>query len=258
MMARARGTAEPGRADDGDIGMRAFWDAKARENAMYFIHNQLEYTDVDEEEFWRSGQENLDRTLAPFGVTVGSGDEILEIGCGIGRMTRALAARGRHVTGVDVSVEMIEQGRAALADLDNVELHVGNGRDLSEIADASIDVVYSFIVFQHIPDPEVTCGYIREIGRVLRPGGWTVFQVSERPEIHRPEAWRGQGLRNWLRRLRGRSPKGLFAPQWLGSALGHDQLLGALAGGGLELAGVIGEGTQFCLVHARRAGTAGS
>ena len=231
--------------------MRRYWDERARENAMYYIHSELDFDHTDETEFWASGAENLERTLSPFGRAIGPDDRVLEIGCGIGRMTRAIAARAGSVVGLDVSAEMVARGRRNLAGLGNVELLVGSGRDLGVVADASVDVVYSFIVFQHIPDPEVTCGYVREIGRVLRPGGWTVFQVSQRPEIHRRESWKADdGPRARLRRWTGRAPRTL-EPEWLGSAVDPADLRRALADGGLLLEASVGEGTQFCLVHAR-------
>jgi ubiquinone/menaquinone biosynthesis C-methylase UbiE len=168
-------------------------------------------------------------------------------------MTRAIAARAASVVGIDVSVEMVDRARRELADLDNVEVFVGSGHDLGAVPDASADVVYSFIVFQHIPDPEITCGYIREIGRVLRPGGWTVFHVSQLPELHRPETWRK--ARRWRRALQwhpNRARHVELAPEWLGSALTSAQLSAAIREAGLVLEAVVGEGTQFCLVHARR------
>lgn len=233
--------------------MRAFWDAKARENAMYYIHSQLDYSHTDEAEFWSSGRNNLDRTLEPFGLTIDLDAHVVEIGCGIGRITRALAERAASVSGLDVSAEMVRQCQEALGEFDNVDVLLGNGHDLSGIADASADVVYSFIVFQHIPDPTTTCEYIRDIGRVLRPGGWTVFQVSEMPEIHRRERWIGtENLGTRLRRLTHRAPRGLLAPEWLGSAVSRRELLNALGQGGLVLDGTVGDDTQFCLVHAHR------
>lgn len=233
--------------------MRAFWDAKARENPMYYIHNQLDYSNVDEREFWSSGRDNLDRTLGAFGREIDRGDSVVEIGCGIGRITRAIAERAGSVLGVDVSPEMVDRCREALSDLDNVRVLVGNGHDLSGVPDASAHVVYSFIVFQHIPDPSITCEYIRDIGRVLRPGGWTIFQVSESPDVHRRERWvKNETLAARFERLVGRRPRGLLAASWLGSALTHPQLLQALLEGGLAVDGAVGVGTQFCLVHAHR------
>lgn len=240
-------------AEADELGMRDYWDAKARENAMYFIHSTLDYGDTDEAEFWASGPDTLDKTLEPFGRTILPSDEVVEIGCGIGRLTRALAQRARRVVGIDVSKEMIERARSALVDLANVDLLVGNGSDLGGVADASMDVAYSFIVFQHIPDPAVTCHYIEEIGRVLRPGGWTVFQISELHEIHRRETWKNsETLKSRVRRMQGRTPRGCLEPQWLGSALTPDELAGALDRAGLVLDGTIGDGTQYCGVNAHR------
>jgi SAM-dependent methyltransferase len=231
--------------------MKAYWDAKARENAMYYIHSCLNYASTNEEEFWASGTDTLDRCLEPFGAAITADDVVVEIGCGIGRVTRPIAGRAARVVGIDVSAEMIDKGRQALADLANVELLVGNGRDLSDIGTASADVVYSFIVFQHIPDPAITCNYIREIGRVLRPGGWTIFQVSDLPALHQPETYAAnKGLRKGMQRMLGKAPKGCLAPEWLGSAVSRPDLLAALGAGGLHVQKIIGDGTQYCVIHA--------
>lgn len=233
--------------------MQAYWDAKARENAMFYIHSELDYSHTDPAEFWASGERNLEHTLALFGDRIGPDDRVLEIGCGMGRLTRPLAARAAHVTGVDVSAEMVRRARQALADLANVDLLVGTGTDLAGIPDASATVVYSFIVFQHIPDPAITCHYIREMGRVLEPGGWALFQISDFPDIHRADAHPTQ--RTWrtrLGQLRGRRPRGCLSPEWLGSAVPRHDLLGALEAGGLVLDGTVGDGTQYCFVRAHR------
>jgi SAM-dependent methyltransferase len=114
-----------------------------------------------------------------------------------------------------------------------------------------VGVIHSFIVFQHIPEPAITYGYIREIGRVLAPGGWALFQVSELPDIHRTEAHRvDRTARTRIRQLFGRQPRGCLTAEWLGSAVRRVDLLRALEEGGLEFAGSVGDGTQYCFVHA--------
>ncbi|MFY9614735.1 MAG: class I SAM-dependent methyltransferase [Candidatus Dormiibacterota bacterium] len=235
--------------------MREFWDARARENAMWFIHSCLDYNRVDEKRFWKSGEEDLDRTLSLVNAAFRGDERVLEIGCGIGRITRAIAARTAVAIGVDVSSEMVERGRQAMQDVANARLVLGNGRDLAEFGDADFDACYSFIVFQHIPDPEVTCRYIVEIGRVLKPGGWTLFQISEQPSIHDRATWAAR--QGWTERLAGwlgRRPRGCLDSPWLGSALSRPQLLDALERGGLRLIRTAGDGTQFCLVLASREG----
>ena len=177
---------------------------------------------------------------------------MIEIGCGIGRLTRALAHRAGRVVGIDVSKEMIERARLALADLANVDLLVGNGSDLAGVADASMDVAYSFIVFQHIPDPAVTCDYIEEIGRVSAPEDG---RCSKSANSTRSIVARDGRATHPSRRVppsTGSQTARCLEPQWLGSAPTPDELLGALDRAGLVLDGIIGAGTQYCGVNAHR------
>src|SRR3954470_2705623 len=160
----------------GDMGR--FWDARAREDAFYFVDNTGTYRDADVERFWAEGRRNLDTVLGVLGAEVHAQDVVLDVGCGVGRLTRVLAERAAHVHAIDVSAEMLEQARELNARLTNVTWHHGDGTTLNPIADASVDAVVSHVVFQHIPDPQVTLGYVREMGRVLRPGGWAAFQIS--------------------------------------------------------------------------------
>jgi SAM-dependent methyltransferase len=230
----------------GDMGR--FWDARAREDAFYFVDNTGTYRDADVERFWAEGRRNLDTVLGVLGAEVQPSDVVLDIGCGVGRLTRVLAERAAHVHAIDVSAEMLQQARDLNAHLTNVTWHHGDGTTLSPIADASVDAVISHVVFQHIPDPQVTLGYVREMGRVLRPGGWAGFQISNDPALHRPRV----GVRDRLKAAVGRAPKGQDEPQWLGSAVDLDALGAAAVDGGLQVAKVVGAGTQFCYVRAVR------
>lgn len=231
--------------------MREFWDARAREDPFYFVDNRLRYGDPDLERFWASGDDLLARFEDLLGVEVSPGDEVVEIGCGVGRVTRALAARARHVRAMDVSEQMIARARELNPELANVEWIVGDGTSLAPVADASADVCFSFVVFQHIPEPAVTLGYVGEMGRVLRPSGVAAFQISNLPERHRrPGAARRLGLA--ARAALGRGPRGQDHPAWLGSAVELPELGRAAEAAGLDLERVVGEGSQHCLVLARR------
>jgi SAM-dependent methyltransferase len=128
------------------------------------------------------------------GTTVSSLDlDALEIGCGVGRMTRMMARIFRSVTAVDVSTEMVERAKTNLKGLDNVSVVLGDGATLSALAEVSFDFAFSFIVFQHIPAFEVVASYCREVYRVLRPGGLFKFQLQgahwSRDEP--PDTWYG-------------------------------------------------------------------
>jgi SAM-dependent methyltransferase len=231
--------------------MREFWDDRAREDPYYYVDNRLAYGEPDLDVFWRGGEEVLDGVHARLGVEVTSDQDVVEIGCGVGRLTRALAGRAASVRALDVSGRMLAEARAQNPDLENVEWILGDGTSLAPIADASADVVHSYVVFQHIPDPEITLGYVREIGRVLRPGGWAAFQVSNDPTVHGPRGWR-EHARGAIGRLTGRRPRGQGHPAWLGSAIDLERLAEVARGAGMELERVDGAGTQHCLVLLRR------
>src|SRR3954447_5995377 len=153
---------------------RRFWDARAAEDAMFFVDSRLDYGHPDEQAFWSGGERDLDALLATVGAAIRPGASVVDIGCGIGRLSRAIAARAADVRGIDVSPRMIELARRYNDSLANVTWVVGDGVSLAGIDSASAEVCISHVVFQHIPDPAVTLGYVREIGRVLRPGGWAV------------------------------------------------------------------------------------
>ncbi len=231
--------------------MRRFWDARAAENARFYIDNTLNYFDPSDEAFWTHGETELDAMLDAVGAAIAPGDEVVEIGCGIGRMTRAIAARASAVRAIDISAEMLARARELGGDADTIEWVLGDGVSLAGIDDASADVCLSHVVFQHIPDPAITLHYVREIGRVLRPGGWAAFQISNDPGIHRRRTGR-EGLGIVLRGLTGRGPKGQANAAWLGSFVELDDLRRAAGEGGMSVKRVAGEGQQLCFVLTER------
>lgn len=224
-------------------GARQFWDEKARENALYFVDNEVGYDDPDVEAFWRRGEEVVERLFALVELEPRPTDRVVDIGCGVGRLTRALAARVAHVHGLDVSGEMLDRARQHNGDLANVEWLQGDGRGLGALADASVDGCFSHVVFQHIPDPEITLAYVRDMGRVLRDGGWALFQVSTEPRVHR----RGGRLFEWLRRRPGGRDR-----WWWGSAVTSEAVRRAATEGELEVERILDDGSQFTTVLARR------
>jgi SAM-dependent methyltransferase len=227
--------------------MRSFWNERAREDAFYFVDTRQPYRAADRGRFWEA-EELVDYLLGGLGVELAPDGVVLEIGCGIGRITRVLAARSREVLAVDVSDEMLARAREHNGHLKNVRWILGDGVSLAGIPAASVDSCVSVVVLQHIPDPEVTLGYVGEVGRVLRPGGWAALQVSNDPAIHRPR--RRLGPR--LRALVGRAPGGQRHPAWLGSPVELPALTAAARAAGTDVERVWGEGSQYCQVLLRR------
>jgi SAM-dependent methyltransferase len=233
------------------VDAERYWDDRAREHALFFVDNRLDYRNPDVDRFWADGERVLDQMLELVGVAVAPSDVVLDIGCGVGRLTRALAGRAERVIGLDVSREMLARAAELNPQLENVEWRHGDGRSLTGVGTGTIDACVSHVVFQHLPDPALTLGYVREMGRVLRPGGWAAFQVSTDPSIHRP---RGAARRLAARFLpvRGPAARAVEHPAWLGSAVEPEDLRRAAAGAGLTLERMLGVGSQFTTVLARR------
>ncbi len=98
------------------------------------------------------------------------GRRTLDLGCGEGRLTRHLASLGHRVVGLDASPTLIAAARESAPEM---ELHVGNAAALG-FDDASFDQVVSFMCLHDVDD---LAGAVREVARVLEPGGVACFAV---------------------------------------------------------------------------------
>jgi SAM-dependent methyltransferase len=231
--------------------MQRFWDRRADEDAFFFVDNRMRYRAPDLERFWAEGERDLDALLGALGASVGRGDRVLEIGCGVGRLTRALASRAASVVALDVSPRMLELARAHNPSLANVDWVLGDGATLAAVESGSIDACVSHVTFQHIPDPAVTLSYVREIGRVLRRGGWAAFQISNDPNVHRRRS-ATRRLRRAARAAIGGAPRGQEDPNWRGSMIDLAALRRTTDHSSMQIERIVGEGTQFCGVLVRR------
>jgi cyclopropane fatty-acyl-phospholipid synthase-like methyltransferase len=155
----------------GSGDMRRDWDARARRNAQFFI--AVDHAE-SAESFDSSGQRHLELMLQdlPWKPTW----KALEIGCGVGRILKRLSKHISEVHGIDISEEMVRQARVNLVKEQNASVSLTAG-DLREFASESFDFVYSYRVFQHIPERYAVERYIQEAARVLKHGGWLRFQL---------------------------------------------------------------------------------
>jgi ubiquinone/menaquinone biosynthesis C-methylase UbiE len=105
-----------------------------------------------------------------------TGKTVLEVGCGTGLILHRTARFARHAIGIDLSGGMLRQAQQR-------GLHVAqaSATDLP-VATASVDVAYSFKVLAHIPDIQ---GALREMARVVRPGGWVLAEFYNARSLRR-------------------------------------------------------------------------
>jgi ubiquinone/menaquinone biosynthesis C-methylase UbiE len=136
----------------------------------------------DIDDFLSTGRDEVDAALehlTRLGGMPARLDRVLDFGSGAGRLTQALAQHAGHVTGVDISPPMIETAQR-IDQTDNCEFVLNQRADLEMFDDDTFDLVYSSLVLQHMPE-EAAHGFLREMCRVLRPGGALVVQVATTP-----------------------------------------------------------------------------
>ncbi len=173
--------------------MREDWNARAREDAGYFV--AFGRRDSDDAEFFATATEvinGLEWELRRVPLRQRSGWRALEIGCGPGRLMRSMSRHFVEIHGVDVSDEMIALAREKLIDIPNAHPHATDGSSLARFENDSFDFVYSYAVFQHIPSREVVFEYLRETHRVLKTGGLARFQFNGLPRADAAfDTWAG-------------------------------------------------------------------
>jgi SAM-dependent methyltransferase len=163
-------------------------------------------------------------------------DVALDFGCGVGRLSRALAERFERVLGVDLSGQMVTEARRLNADRPNMLFEHVDTRRLPTVASGSIDFVYSRLVLQHI-QPALALEYVEDYFRVLTVGGVAMFSapaIDPRPRF--------LGLRPLFRAVRELvSP----TPRMSVSAIPRRDVEAAIArGGGLLVAAIDDEAPE--------------
>lgn len=168
------------------------WEELARREPYFAILTEERFlsSQMDEAaltEFFASGERDVDflRSHLSFEPR-----DVLDFGCGAGRLTRAFAARGAHAVGVDAAPTMIALARKHSPE---IEFHTS----LDEVRDRTFDLIASLIVFQHIPVRDGEALYARLLS-MLRPGGAAMVEFS----FARP----GGALKRFARALRARFP----------------------------------------------------
>ncbi len=173
--------------------MREDWNQRAREDPHYYV--AFGSRDQDEAGFLATAADvvrSLEAELRRFPKDASAGPRrALEIGCGPGRLMKLLSGHFSEIHGVDVSDEMIRIAGERLRDIPHAHPHATSGAGLGQFADESFDFVYSYAVFQHIPDRDVVLEYMREIRRVLKPGGIFRGQFNGLPHSAIPDTWSG-------------------------------------------------------------------
>jgi SAM-dependent methyltransferase len=147
------------------------------------------------EEFLRTGENEITELMRIAGL-FGLPREFrhaIDFGCGVGRLTRALRAHFAQCHGVDISIRMLEMASRLAPECD-----FRNAPDLSSFPAGYADLIYSNLVLQHQPDRTHAIALVRDMVRVLAPGGLLAFQMP----VYLPLRNRIQGRRRAYHVLR--------------------------------------------------------
>ncbi len=239
------------------------WEQKARENPLYgvmsheeFIESGADPTAKELDTFYARGSEMVSVWISPWLTETRTTNDmrILEFGCGMGRLTNAMAKihPPENVYGIDISGTMISH--AIKNTLDACQYSVIEESGSFPYEDNQFDRIYSYAVFQHISEKRVVESSIREIGRILKPNG----HVKLNFEMAFPAPFEGLPRRDtyafnqsyllygW-KRIAGFPVWGLKrkrANNWVGIRLGYKQVITSLSKSGIEVYGLIREPSQ--------------
>jgi SAM-dependent methyltransferase len=213
--------------------MRADWNRRAREDAHFYV--AFGRKSQAEQEFLAGAAEvmsALEPEVSRLPPSSSDGRRALEIGCGPGRLMRPMSHHFGELHGVDISDEMIRLAGEQLKDIPHAHVHVTPDSSLGMFADQFFDFVYSYIVFQHIPNRDVVLNYLREARRVLKPGGIMRFQLRGTPPVD--------------------SEMQRESTTWTGCHFGGDEVAAFAREHALQLVALSGPETQYMWVTLRK------
>jgi ubiquinone/menaquinone biosynthesis C-methylase UbiE len=131
----------------------------------------------DIHEFFQYGRDEIGETIK-YAKDIGLKNYkvALDFGCGVGRLSQALSAWFDEVYGVDISSSMIQAAKRFNVFDKKCHYILNNKPNLALFGDNYFDFIYSNITLQHMK-PKYSIKYIKELIRVVVPGGILIFQV---------------------------------------------------------------------------------
>lgn len=168
----------------------AIWEKKALENPLYYSFMRTKSgPEVTHEELQESGKIDYERYILNDSYitdirTRDAQKRVLDFGSGVGRMTEFFADHFDHVHGVDIAPSMVRHAKERIKK-ENVNFDEFDGYTLP-YGSKYFDLVFSYLVLQHVPTRYDVERYLREIHNVLKEGGIAKVQLRG-----------GRGVKKW-------------------------------------------------------------
>ncbi len=159
------------------------WDWYAKNDPLYGVCADMSKrgNKWDINEFFNTGEIEAQRVLDylnSMGMAANQTREMLDFGCGVGRLTRAFAKRFHHCYGVDISPGMVEKANELNRGIDNITFGLMDIHDLDGLKADKFSFIYSSLVLQHI-EPSLQDKYLKSLVRLLKPNGTFIFQLAD-------------------------------------------------------------------------------
>lgn len=225
------------------------WEDKAKENPLFAVMTTSNYRGSDtrsfsDEElavFFDKGRRVYAKIIKPRLKNARTGAEkpfLVEYGCGMGRILKAVVEDGLRAGGVDISPTMIEHCKRLVPEA--VDVHALDANNTSPLPDACADAVFSFAVMKHIHTLELYDAALKEMTRILKPGGVLILNVNSQDFAHGSfdNPTRTEHFPKLSKHYRAGEKRPFLTRKystWSGVYIGYDRLVATLAKGGLEV-----------------------
>ncbi len=165
------------------IELRAHWNQFGKEDPLWAIltHNDKKGNKWNPDEFFETGKQEIKDVMQyveKFGLLQQRG-RALDFGCGVGRLTQALANYFEEVVGIDIAPSMIKHAKRYNQFGARCMYYVNGADNLRLFSDQEFDFICTLIVLQHMR-PGYAKSYIKEFLRVLKSQGVLIFQLPSR------------------------------------------------------------------------------
>ena len=187
--------------------LQKHWNQFGKQDPLWAI---LTYTDKKDnkwnpEEFFETGKQEIKDVMQyveKLGLLQQRG-RALDFGCGVGRLTQALANHFGEVVGIDIAPSMIKLANRYNQFGARCKYYVNGADNLRLFSDQEFHFIYSNIVLQHMR-PDYAKSYIKEFLRVLKPQGVLIFQLPSRKRgtvMHNPSPiMESGGVKGFIKR----------------------------------------------------------
>lgn len=148
---------------------KQWWNDKSKDNPLFWIWSNDD--SKSESKFFSTGLDSYN--LITKDIKIEKNMDVLEIGCGVGRITFQFAKYCNLVNGVDICdgyIKLAKEYKDKFK-ISNIDFYDNDGESFDMFADNQFDLIYSFIVFQHIPYEQILINNIKNAYRIIKPNG---------------------------------------------------------------------------------------